>query len=146
MRRRVEFMDSINRFKGKNSFLSNFYPVFVYYNGIRFPSVEHAFQAAKSLDIEEQKLFAITPSAAEAKKWGKSVKLRPDWENVKVDIMEILLRQKFSYPELKSKLLETGNVTLVEGNTHGDKFWGVVGNEGQNILGRLLMKIREEMR
>ena len=138
-------MKEIRTFKNKNAFLSNFYPVSVYYEGMRFSSVEHAFQAAKPNDLETRELFMIVPTAKEAKSFGRQVKLREDWESVKVDIMEMLLRQKFARPALREQLLNTQDSILINGNNYGDTFWGVCKGEGQNQLGRLLMKIRQEI-
>lgn len=138
-------MEEIRTFKNKNAFLSNFYPVFVYYEGMRFPSVEHAFQAAKTNDMETRKLFMIAPTAKDAKRFGRKVKLRDNWDSVKVDVMEMLLRQKFANPTLREQLLNTKDSILIEGNNHGDTFWGVCKGSGQNYLGRLLMKIRQEI-
>ena len=128
-------MKEIRTFKNKNAFLSNFYPVSVYYEGMRFSSV----------DSEVRKMFMAAPTAKEAKRLGRKVKLRGDWESVKVDIMEMLLRQKFADPALREQLLNTKDSMLIEGNNHGDTFWGVCKGEGQNQLGRLLMKIRQEI-
>lgn len=72
--------------------------------------------------------------------------MRSDWEEVKLGVMEGLLREKFSDPELRRKLLATGERELVEGNDWGDSFWGVCAGRGKNHLGRLLMKLREELR
>lgn len=138
-------MKEIRTFKNKNAFLSNFYPVFVYYEGMRFPSVEHAFQAAKTNDLKIRKLFMIAPTAKDAKRFGRKVKLRDNWDSVKVDVMEMLLRQKFANPTLREQLLNTKDSMLIEGNNHGDTFWGVCKGSGQNYLGRLLMKIRQEI-
>lgn len=138
-------MKEIRTFKNKNAFLSNFYPVFVYYEGMRFPSVEHAFQAAKTNDLETRKLFMIAPTAKDAKRFGRQVKLRKDWDSVKVNVMEMLLRQKFARPALREQLLNTKDSILIEGNNHGDTFWGVCKGTGENYLGRLLMKIRQEI-
>ena len=138
-------MKEIRTFKNKNAFLSNFYPVSVYYEGMRFSSVEHAFQAAKTNDLETRELFMIVPTAKEAKSFGRQVKLREDWESVKVDIMEMLLRQKFARHALREQLLNTQDSILINGNNYGDTFWGVCKGEGQNQLGRLLMKIRQEI-
>ena len=138
-------MKEIRTFKNKNAFLSNFYPVFVYYEGMRFPSVEHAFQAAKTNDLETRKLFMIAPTAKDAKRLGRQVKLRKDWDSVKVNVMEMLLRQKFARPALREQLLNTKDSMLIEGNNHGDTFWGVCKGTGENYLGRLLMKIRQEI-
>ena len=138
-------MKEIRTFKNKNAFLSNFYPVFVYYEGMRFPSVEHAFQAAKTNDLATSKLFMIAPPAKDAKRFGRQVKLRKDWDSVKVNVMEMLLRQKFARPALREQLLSTEDSMLIEGNNHGDTFWGVCKGTGENYLGRLLMKIRQEI-
>jgi predicted NAD-dependent protein-ADP-ribosyltransferase YbiA (DUF1768 family) len=108
-----------------------------------YPSVENAYQAAKSHGMDTRLLVC---SAGEAKKLGKLGMLRPDWEEVKLGIMEDLLRQKFSIPELQEKFLATGDATLIEGNWWGDTFWGVCRCKGENHLGILLMKIRDELR
>ena len=135
----------IDRFRNKYFFLSNFSPCKVIYNGRRYASVEHAFQAAKCVNDEEQELFLFVDTPADAKQWGKQVKLRPDWESVKVSIMKELLRQKFGHPKYNSMLKETIGEEIVEGNTHGDTFWGVCKGKGDNMLGKLIMEIREEM-
>lgn len=144
-------METINRFKGKYSFLSNFYPCLVEYEGMIYPSVEHAFQAAKSLDKEIRQGFQVCPTASDAKYFGKHVKLRSDWEKIKLSVMENLVRDKFvrnvsAHVDLQNLLESTGNMYLEEGNSHGDRFWGTVNGEGRNELGKILMKIREELR
>lgn len=139
-------MESIKSFTKEYSFLSNFYGCFINYMGLRFPSVEHAFQAAKSLDPDIRWQFQYCRSAGEAKQRGKMVELRPDWEEVKVQVMTDLIRNKFQCPELKQKLLDTGYAHIEEGNNHGDKFWGTVKGQGQNELGKILMKVRDELR
>ena len=114
--------------------------------GLRFPSVEHAFQAAKSLDPDIRWQFQYCRSAGEAKQRGKMIELRPDWEKVKIQVMTDLVRNKFQCPELKQKLLDTGYAHLEEGNNHGDRFWGTVKGQGRNELGKILMKVRDELR
>lgn len=136
---------AIKSFKGKNAFLSNFSTVFVYYNGIKFPTVEHAFQAAKTLDSSVQAEFPFVPTPADARYYGRRVALRADWNAVKDGIMEDLLRQKFNNPVYKKLLLSTGDEYIEEGNTHGDTYWGTVRGKGENRLGKLIMKIREEL-
>lgn len=138
-------MNEISSFRNENAFLSNFYPAAVSYKGMEFPTVEHAFQAAKCEDAEVRARFMTVPSAAGAKKLGRRVKLREDWETVKIDIMEELLRQKFTHRELREQLLNTQDAMLIEGNNHGDTFWGVCRGKGKNNLGKLLMKIRQEI-
>ena len=139
-------MNVIDKFKGEYAFLSNFARCNVTYNGRTYRTVEHAFQAAKSLDEKEQKIFLFVSDPAEAKKWGKQVHLRPDWEQVKEAIMKELLRQKFSNVEYKTKLLATNNAKLIEGNNHKDSYWGVYKGVGKNRLGTLLMEVRDELR
>ncbi len=135
---------AITRFFGKYSFLSNFYHTVVQLNGVDYPSVENAYQAAK-LEPQYREVFCRC-SAGDAKTYGRRAGLRPDWEQVKLSIMEDLLRQKFTLgTRLASKLLETGTQELIEGNYWGDDFWGVCTSKGQNHLGKLLMKIRTEL-
>lgn len=136
----------IDTFRDKYLFLSNLSQAKIKYNGLEFKSSEAAFQAQKVLDDEERIPFTkLAPK--EAKRRGRQVKLRPDWEDVKDDIMEEVVRAKFSQNEgLKIKLLATGDATLIEGNTWNDRYWGVdiKTGEGQNRLGKILMKIRSE--
>lgn len=142
----------INKFDGEYDFLSNFYPSPIKIEGIEFPTVEHAFQAMKSLDITERQMIANEPTPGRAKRAGRKVALRDNWEKVKCWVMRECLRKKFSTPELKEKLLSTGNAYLIEGNEWHDQFWGscycpdCLRRPGLNMLGQLLMDIREEIR
>ena len=135
----------IDRFTGEYEFLSNFYPSEVEYKGIKFPTVEHAFQAAKCKTKEEMQKFTEYETPGKAKRAGRKVDLRDGWETVKFFVMEELLRQKFSNPAMARKLLDTGGIVLVEGNHWNDTFWGVCDGKGENHLGVLLMKIRKEL-
>lgn len=141
-------MQIIDRFDGTEyRFLSNFYPAPVNLDGETYPSSENAYQAAKSLNDDERRAFRGNVSAALSKKMGKKLKLRPDWEEVKRDIMKKIVLNKFTYhPSLKEKLLATGDAELIEGNTWGDTFFGVCNGVGQNQLGKILMEVREELR
>lgn len=138
----------INSFTGEYSFLSNFYkldnPVMDNDYNIKFYTVENAYQANKTLDYDERILFStVTPG--KAKKLGKTVKLRDNWEAGKTLIMFNLLLQKFiNNKDLFQKLIDTKDARLVEGNYWHDSFWGVDNNTGigDNILGKLLMQIR----
>ena len=136
----------INHFTKEYKFLSNFYPCFVYYQGVRFSSSERAYQAAKCEDKTQWKQFQLCQTNSDAKYLGKHVKLRSDWEDIKIKVMYEILKSKFSDPDLKSKLLDTEGSYLEEGNAHGDKFWGTVKGEGRNELGKCLMKLREELK
>jgi ribA/ribD-fused uncharacterized protein len=135
----------VDRFEGPFRFLSNFYLSPVGYLGVEFPSAENAYQAAKSTDRETQLGFlSMTPG--QAKRAGMKVALRADWESVKLSVMEDVVREKFRRKHLADMLLSTGGVELVEGNTWGDRFWGVCRGKGENHLGRILMKVRDELR
>ena len=146
-------MEKIDSFKGEYEFLSNFsYSPFIY-KDIFYPTVEHYFQAQKSMILSERQAIAAAPTPGKAKHMGRNVKLRTDWEFVKLRIMKYALNEKFSnYSDLKAKLLETGNEELVEGNWWHDNFWGdcscpkCKNIAGKNNLGKLLMMLRDEYR
>lgn len=145
---------TIDKFDGEYAFLSNFYPSRILYDEHEnwyAPTVEHAFQAAKTRSVEEEIGILCVSTPGRAKRLGRLCDLRPDWEDVKDDIMYRFLKEKFAIPELHDKLLATGDATLIEGTTWHDKYWGICscdrcGGRGQNRLGELLMKIREELR
>ena len=136
---------AIDSFNGQYRFLSNFAACKVTYEGLEYKSTEHAYQAAKTLNAEARRKIREAKSPGEAKRLGKTVYLRPDWEEIKFEIMENLLRQKFNQPDFKRALLNTGNIELIEGNTWGDTIWGVCKGKGQNHLGKLLMKVRKDL-
>lgn len=138
--------NKITSFRGNYFFLSNFYPCFVEFEGLRYPSVEHAFQAAKTLNLNDRKSFQVIRAASEAKRVGRQVSLRPDWDEIRESVMLQCLRSKFSDEYLRKMLIATGDKILEEGNNHGDKFWGTVNGQGDNHLGKLLMKVREEIK
>jgi hypothetical protein len=135
----------IDSFTDKFGFLSNFYPGTIDYDGKLWGSVEHAYQAAKTINETEKDWIRQSPNAAVAKKRGRKATVRSDWEKIKVSVMLDILRIKFSQPPFKRDLLATGKEELVEGNWWGDTFWGVCKGKGQNMLGKLLMQIREEL-
>lgn len=136
----------IDNFKGEYRFLSNYHLCPILWQGIQFGSVEHAYQAAKSLNPIDWEVIAAFLKPKEAKAYGYEIKLREDWATYRLEIMEELLRQKFNHTELKSKLLATSPQELVEGNTWGDAFWGVCNGGGENHLGKLLVKIRDQFK
>lgn len=137
----------IDRFDGtKYKFLSNFHMFPIVYEGIKYPSTEHAYQAAKTVNPKLKQLIAQYKTPAEAKKAGQQVAMRPDWNDVRLQIMEDVLLLKFADAKLRDKLLATEDEELVEGNTWGDKYWGQVDGVGENHLGKLLMKLRSEYR
>lgn len=139
-------MPRIDSFRGDYYFLSNFYEAPVTYDGVAYQNNEAAFQAQKCADYEARKQFSHL-NASEAKKQGRTVSLRPDWEQVKMGLMRDIVLAKFSqHQDLTEKLLATGAAYLEEGNTWGDRIWGTVNGQGANHLGRILMEVREELR
>jgi ribA/ribD-fused uncharacterized protein len=136
----------INEFRGKYFFLSNFYEADILFLCIPYKNNEAAFQAQKVLGLNERSKFcSLSPS--EAKRLGRSVKLRPDWEELKDDLMYEICKAKFAQNEdLKNKLIATGEEELIEGNVWRDTYWGVCNGVGLNKLGKILMKVREELK
>jgi ribA/ribD-fused uncharacterized protein len=143
----------INSFKGEHSIYSNFYPVIVQFEGLNFPTVEHAYQASKSKEHFFRKLMASLPAKAAglAKRRGSIIRLRSDWKDVQIDIMHELLCQKFKQEPFRTKLLETEDAIIIEGNYWHDNNWGDCGCKdckdisGENWLGRLIMDIRSQI-
>jgi len=135
----------INEFRSEFKWLSNFWLSPVVFDGLIFPSTENAFQAAKSFNRHTRKGFCLI-SPKEAKKLGRVIQLRGDWDDVKLDIMLEVNQNKFvKGGYLAEKLIATGNQQLIEGNTWGDIYWGVniKTGVGANNLGRILMRIRK---
>lgn len=133
----------IDSFSGDYDFLSNFHPSPVLLDGIEYPTVEHAYQAAKTLDKEQRKAIQLAETPGKAKKLGQKVDIREEWELIKLLVMSNLLIQKFDVPGLHSLLIATGDAKLVEGNWWHDTYWGVCDGKGKNHLGKLLMQIRD---
>lgn len=138
-------MNKIDSFREKYRFLSNFYMSPVTIDGITYTSGEAAFQAQKSTDPKVKESFTcLNPS--EAKKKGRRVALRADWEEVKLDVMAKVVEAKFSQnPILRLKLRKTGSAQLEEGNTWGDRYWGTMNGTGKNHLGQILMTTRSRL-
>lgn len=134
----------IDSFTGDFGFLSNFHEASIWHDGHRWPSVEHAYQAAKTDSVEAQKVIREAKTPGIAKRLGRAVTMTPDWDNKKVSVMRGLVRKKFENPLLRAMLVATEDAVLVEGNTWNDTTWGVCKGTGQNWLGKILMEIREE--
>ena len=139
----------IDCFDGKWAFLSNFYWNEIEHEGIVYPTNEHFFQAMKTLDNDERRQIANCLTPGQAKRMGRRVALRSDWESVKEDVMFLGLCLKFADEQLADWLLETGDEELVEGTTWHDNEWGncscskCINIEGKNKLGKLLMRVRD---
>ena len=130
-------------FRGELFFLSNLFETKIQIGNFTFENAEAAFQSFK--DLKRQKEFEKIDGAT-AKKLGKKVNLRNDWTEIKIEIMELVLREKFSNEILKQKLIATGDLELIETNHWKDFYWGVCDGRGQNQLGKLLMKLRGEFK
>ena len=134
----------ISNFRGEYFFLSKItYPCEVSYNGRVFSSSEAAFQSEKCFNNSCKEQF-VGITAVDAKKIGKTVLLRADWDEIKDEVMHKVLLAKFANVDLELKLLQTYPQHIEEGNTWNDTYWGVCNGKGQNKLGKLLMRIRDE--
>ena len=138
---------NISAFRGAYDFLSNFYPAPITYNGLVFKNNEAAFQSAKCPERRAE-FCCLNPS--EAKRLGRRVKLRNDWERIKDTrpscAAAVLTSEKFlQNPDLAERLISTRDFELIEGNNWGDHIWGVCDGYGENRLGKILMRIRDEL-
>jgi N-glycosidase YbiA len=138
-------MNKITSFSGEFDFLSNFYPCKIEFEDEVYPSVEHAFQAAKTTSPSARQKILEAGTSGKAKQIGRTVPLRPYWDLSKITYMREFLRQKFEKPELRNALLATGDAEIIEGNNWNDTFWGVCKGKGLNHLGKLLMEIRSKI-
>lgn len=136
----------IDSFTGEYEFLSNFYNCPVIYNGLRYQNSEAAYQAQKlKSNMDRIPFTKLNPS--QAKRLGRQVQLRDDWEEIKLMEMFNIVYCKFKQnPDLAKKLADTGDTYLEEGNTWNDTYWGVCKGVGENKLGKILMTIRNEHR
>mgnify|MGYP001609457273 CR=1 FL=1 len=138
-------MKIITEFQGDYRFLSNFWPASVMMHGLEYLSVEHAYQAAKTKDLAQREKIHLCVSPGQAKRMGRYVTIRPDWERIKLDTMTHLVARKFKHPTLAKALLATGDAELQEGNKWGDTYWGICNGRGENHLGKILMAVRTEL-
>lgn len=141
----------ISKFKGKYYFLSNFFVKKIIIHGKEYNSTEHAYQAYKAQNIQDHELVRLQSSPRMSKKIGQQINVRTDWEEFKYKHMYKIVKKKFEDSKLKQMLLQTGNKYLEEGNVWHDNIWGdckcdkCKNIKGKNWLGKILMKIREEI-
>lgn len=147
----------IAEFSGEYRFLSNFWFVNVIYDHMTYPTVEHAYQAAKTHDLVHRQYIQTLQTPGLAKREGRKVTLREDWDDVKVLVMKNLVWQKFQRRDLKQRLLATGEQELIEGNRWHDNFWGICScgacclkrsylpHDTENHLGIILMETRAKL-
>ena len=147
---------AIEQFTGEHRFLSNFYLCPVTVGGTTYPSAEHAFQASKTREFHLRQRVAALSSPRDAKRFGRSLVLREDWQQARKPVMLVVVLSKFTQnPLLGAKLADTADMEdplLVEGNTWHDNFWGrcacagCAAEPGLNYLGRTLMAMRDAVR
>ena len=148
----------IQQFCDEYRWLSNFYPVEITFDNITYPSVEHYYVALKINNqqvidgelyslLDARKYISTIENPGMVKKLGKKLKIREDWDEIKISVMKYGLNQKYNQEPFKTLLKETGNIHIQEGNYWGDTFWGIdlETNIGKNILGKLIMKIRDKL-
>lgn len=144
----MDIVSIVKRFRGNYEFLSNFYPAKILFNGIAYYNAEAAYQAQKCADPALREQFAKLYSD-ESKRFGRSIVVREDQDEIKMDVMKQVVRAKFEQnPRLAKMLIGTGDIPLLEGNTWHDVFWGVdlKTGEGENHLGTILMQLRKEFK
>lgn len=135
----------IDSFKNQHFFLSNFFPCEVKFEGKIYQSSEAVYQVCKCINEKDKNNF-INIIGVEFKKLGRQVEIRSDWNDIKIDKMREILNCKFSQNiHLTQDLIKTKDHELIEGNYWKDYFWGVCNGKGKNILGKLLMQLREEL-
>lgn len=134
----------INVFSNEYAWLSNFYPCKITYEGEVYPSVENAYQAAKTIDPIARIPFTKC-TAGTAKRQGRKLEIRPDWEVNKLRIMEELIYLKFKQSPFCLWLMDTEDEYIEEGNTWGDLYWGTCKGQGKNHLGKIIMKVRQQL-
>ena len=139
-------MNDITEFRGEFSWLSNFFPIKIEYDGLVYPSVEHAYQAGKLINIEDRKLFLVM-SAGQAKRLWRNYQSYNLTEEFRLNLMYQLLSIKFNQEPFKSLLIATNNCNIIEGNYWGRHVFGycLKTNQGKNHLGQMIMNIREKL-
>ncbi len=143
---------AIVSFKNQHFFLSNFFTCNIEWQGKKYKTVEHLYQASKACNEKDHELVRNAPSPKEAKQFGRMIKCRPDWEGIKIEVMRNALMMKFVDEKLSARLIGTNNAPLIEGNMWHDNFWGQCwcarchddGSRDRaiNMLGALLMEVR----
>jgi ribA/ribD-fused uncharacterized protein len=146
----MKAVNKILEFQGPYRFLSNFYPAPMVWDGIPFLASENAYVAAKTTDLALRMEISRIKKPGEVKRFGRKITVRPDWDEVKIELMKEIVMTKFiQNPDLMKRLLDTGDAILEEGNNWRDTVWGIcpVGSgNGRNELGKILMRLRDEFR
>jgi ribA/ribD-fused uncharacterized protein len=140
-------VDVLEFYSDENRIYSNMYSCIIHINGKLYRSSEHWYQCNKTLDPVIHEQIRSCRSGYEAKKLGNTIEIRPDWDDIKLEIMYIGVYNKFKQnPKLRNRLLATDDGLLVENNKHKDSYWGVYNGIGENHLGKILMRVRDQLR
>lgn len=155
----IPMKNGYDGFRGEYAFLSNMYCCQIEYDGCKFPSAEHMFQAYKFKKFMKPEAFRtfckglLKMSPSQIKNYAK--KCAPvksgEWDTIRVDVMRLCIRCKFDQNiALRNKLMLIGDTELIEYNYWGDTFWGKALQKngdfvGENMLGRLLMEYRDQL-
>lgn len=142
--------NEIRLFKGEYGFLSNFWICNLEVWGRRFPSSEHAYVYSKNpSQVSDNWDEFVDMMPVDVKRYGRQLTFTAEWEDKKIDIMTTIVTVKFIQNiNLQRLLVQTGDAALIEGNTWGDKFWGIDerSGEGRNVLGNILMSVRDSLK
>lgn len=149
----MNVVDTIGPFQGYWRVLSNFSPFPAKLGEVWYPTAEHAFQAAKTVDPVARQQILHAESPGRAKRLGRQAPMRPGWQMIRAGVMFTILVSKFSEPDPREFLLSTGDARLVEYNDWHDNLWGIctcgrpscVTATGENLLGGVLMEVRAEV-
>ena len=142
----------ITSFEGKYSFLSNFYACQTKYHNVKYPTSEHAYQAAKTSNPIQREAIKNTDTPDDAKRMGRRVEIKSNWDEIKDEVMYEIVSNKFKNKRMQAKLLATENEQLVEGNYWHDNHFGscyckkCLQLPKENVLGKILMRVRDELR
>lgn len=141
----------VTLFEGDYFFLSNFYPVEIEYKGIKYPTVEHAFQLNKCISKFDADKIADIKCPRQLRILADTVLMRTDWHYIRAGVMRELLNLKFEKYELRKKLFDTWPSILIDGNIRHEIYWGKCYCGGhmfmaRNVMGELLMEIRDSIR
>lgn len=137
--------NKIEKFDGEYRWLSNFHGGKITIDGVGFRTAEHAYQALKANNQEDFEKVRSAKTPAEAKRLGRTIGIVDNWDQIKIEVMTVVINAKFTNDVLAQKLMDTAPAYLEEGNTWGDVFWGICGGVGENWLGKILMAKRDEL-
>jgi len=130
----------------KFRWMSNFYGAGFRFDGLLYPTVEHAFQSLKTEDKEWSQKIRKSSKPGDAKRLGRQCPMRDDWDEIKDDVMYKLVRAKFvQNPELLDQLIVTGGRPIRE-DSAWDGYWGTgKSGKGRNEMGKILSRVRKEL-